>query len=384
MTYARSRLWLGVTSVGSIVTLCTLALLGRIPERLLPVETLSAGEELFALFATFLFFVAISAPFDLWGGFVLPRRFGRPTPRVFSAFSLWLVGALTQAFVFIGVAFAVLRTAQVWGDAAGVAVIAMTSILLLVFQNRLAVVVGRLSLSPVADDPELAELVGSAGLEVARVDVADNRDQGFTGGWTGWPGFERLIVPRRWVESLSKEELRGVLTRRRGVLASGARARGVWLGYSWNLAGLALAVVLPGFTLSTVAGLVGIALLVTIWSFLGALVLPSLSRPAVFAADRFALAHGVTESTLVRTMGRLDQWQDDEPTRPVGVETVFHPIPALERREARLTSGLPVSAGAWHTARMALFLSWACFGLLGRAVHCNCGRPELWVLLPAD
>jgi hypothetical protein len=66
------------------------------------------------------------------------------------------------------------------------------------------------------------------------------------------------------------------------------------------------------------------------------------------------------------------------------VETVFHPIPALRRRIARLEEGRASEGGAWHAARMALFLSWASFGLLGRAVHCNCGRPELWVLLPAD
>ncbi len=33
---------------------------------------------------------------------------------------------------------------------------------------------------------------------------------------------------------------------------------------------------------------------------------------------------------------------------------------------------------------MSLFLSWACFGFLSRAVHCNSGIPELWVLLPCD
>ncbi|WP_146526280.1 hypothetical protein [Novipirellula artificiosorum] len=39
---------------------------------------------------------------------------------------------------------------------------------------------------------------------------------------------------------------------------------------------------------------------------------------------------------------------------------------------------------AWHAARMTLFVSWACMGMLVRAVHCNVGRPELWVMLPTD
>jgi hypothetical protein len=33
---------------------------------------------------------------------------------------------------------------------------------------------------------------------------------------------------------------------------------------------------------------------------------------------------------------------------------------------------------------MMLYLSWAGIGGLSRAVHCNVGRPPLWVLLPGD
>jgi len=44
----------------------------------------------------------------------------------------------------------------------------------------------------------------------------------------------------------------------------------------------------------------------------------------------------------------------------------------------------PHGWAAWHAARTALYLSWAGVGLLGRAVHCNLGRPEVWVFLPSD
>ncbi|MBX9723333.1 MAG: hypothetical protein K2X81_18155 [Candidatus Obscuribacterales bacterium] len=40
--------------------------------------------------------------------------------------------------------------------------------------------------------------------------------------------------------------------------------------------------------------------------------------------------------------------------------------------------------GAWHLARYAIWLSLAGLGLLGRAVHCNAGKPDLWCMLPAD
>ena len=84
-------------------------------------------------------------------------------------------------------------------------------------------------------------------------------------------------------------------------------------------------------------------------------------------------------------LGGLDAAQEDEPRRGRLVETVFHPVPSLERRVDAIVGGngreLPQP---WNTARTALFLSWASLGLLSRAVHCNCGRPALWVLFPGD
>ena len=100
---------------------------------------------------------------------------------------------------------------------------------------------------------------------------------------------------------------------------------------------------------------------------------------------------------LANALARLDRWQDDEPERSPGVESVFHPIPSLAGRlralerphatRAELASDPPLSAPAlstWHLARTALVLSHAGLSLLPRAVHCNAGRPELWIWLPAD
>jgi hypothetical protein len=128
--------------------------------------------------------------------------------------------------------------------------------------------------------------------------------------------------------------------------------------------------------LTTVAGF-------TLWSFVGLLLLPSASRPGVLAADAFARAAAVPEPVLARTVRLVDRLQDDEPERPRLVETIFHPIPSVRNRLAQRAVSQP-QHGAWQAARIALFLSWAGGGLLARAVHCNAGRPELWVLLPGD
>ena len=118
----------------------------------------------------------------------------------------------------------------------------------------------------------------------------------------------------------------------------------------------------------------------TLWTFLGLLTLPTLSRQASYAIDGKVLNSGVSSEIFRRTLETLDALQDDEPRRPA-IETVFHPVPSVHNREAGGTDAIPI---AWHAARMTLFVSWACMGMLVRAVHCNVGRPELWVMLPTD
>ncbi|MFT5478921.1 MAG: hypothetical protein ACI8Y8_004293 [Planctomycetota bacterium] len=76
--------------------------------------------------------------------------------------------------------------------------------------------------------------------------------------------------------------------------------------------------------------------------------------------------------------------QDDEPERSPGLETIFHPVPSVANRMRALTEPVPQKQGAWHLARIALYLSYAGVSLLPRAAHCNVGRPELWVYLPTD
>jgi hypothetical protein len=83
---------------------------------------------------------------------------------------------------------------------------------------------------------------------------------------------------------------------------------------------------------------------------------------------------------------RLDQWQDDEPTRTPNIERIFHPVPARANRLARLDGerrGLS-ALHAHNLARHALWLGWGGFSAISRAVHCNVGRTALWAMLPGD
>ena len=73
----------------------------------------------------------------------------------------------------------------------------------------------------------------------------------------------------------------------------------------------------------------------TLWAFLGVLMLPTPSRASVIAVDLAAAAE-VGELPMRMAIERLDRWEDDKPVRSRAI------------------------------------------------VHCNVGRPALWVMLPGD
>jgi hypothetical protein len=131
----------------------------------------------------------------------------------------------------------------------------------------------------------------------------------------------------------------------------------------------------------TAGGVLVFAAVFTLWSFVGLLVLPTLSRRASLAVDGRLVDRGIDPLDLGRLASRLDAMQDGEPSRPGWIESIFHPIPSVSSRGPS-TRRNPLAA--WDIARTASFLGIAGLSPLGRAVHCNSGRPSLWVYLPID
>ncbi len=379
MTYARSRLWLGISGVGLFTVLAATALVGAWPVRWLPGQPAPLLDEAIALGSLFILYLVVSWPFDYMGGHHLPCQFSRLC-QILPAYLMSLARAgFVQGVVVVFAGLSLLAAGRSAGRAGALGTLAAWMIALLASQGRLAQWVGGMKAAPVDLGPVRAE-VQRLGLDMPPVEVVAGIDPGFTGGWVGLPGGERLILPAMWLRLLPAPLVAAQIARRTGVLRSGSRGRGILAAMGWNLTGFGLASYLPGAGFETVAQLVTTSLGFTLWSFLGLLLLPSLSRPAVFAADRFARERGVSEETLSLLMVELDQMQDDEPARHPWIERIFHPVPSVTSRR----TGRGGFAGAWQAARLALFLSWPCFGLLARAVHCNSGRPELWVLFPSD
>lgn len=377
VTYARSRLWLGICSVGSIVILSLAALWFDLPHRYL-----AEGSPLIAIALSLGCYIAVSFPLDLLGGYILPRRYQRTTISLFSFLALWSRAVIVQALIMGSFGYAILHCARRGGILAAVLCAAGSMLALVLFQQSVARVISGFVTAPGHHSLPMSYLKRWNIRPPATV-VYHASDVGFVGALVGWPGRERLVLPAAWMKELTPEMNAVEIGRRAGVLAGGERLYGLLAALLWNLLGFSLAASLSGSKLSAPAGLITTALWFTVWSFGGLLLLPSISRPAVFAADEFIRNRGAGDDLLAKTIHQLDAWQDDEPVRSRWVERVFHPVPSVSGRLASL-GGRGNFHGAWQCARMTLHLSWACFGFLSRAVHCNCGRPELWVMLPGD
>lgn len=384
MTYARARLWLGICGVGTWVLLSLAALLFQLPQWAFDGWEPTPAADLAGLAAMLAAYVAVSLPFDALGGWILPEKFGRNVPPLGRFLAGWLRGAAVQGAVMIGCGAVLLTAARAGGPWAAVGAAAGLMLLLLALQERLAVLVGGLRPAP-ADTSPVRRTLERWGVLPPKLSVLAAGDPGFVGGPVGVPGFERVVVPESWLAGrLSPDAAAAQIARRVGVMSAGSRLRGVLAAMGWNLAGFALALQIPGADPATLAGLATLAAGFTLWSFLGLLLLPTVSRAGVYEADLFARRAGVPADLIARTAAEVDRFGDDEPARPGWIEAIFHPVPSVDNRLRHLGNGAHRPVGAWQAARTALFLSWACWGLLGRAVHCNSGRPQLWVLLPGD
>ncbi len=372
MTYARARLWLGISCVGTIVVVSVLLLLFRVPAYLLATKRASFVTDVAQLAGVLFAYAFLSGPFDFFGGCILPKEYGRSTLRFPQFLGRWLRGVLLHSTILLLISLALLNAAKVGGFPLFLGAYLTLNLVLLLLQPLLANLLGGMTYR--RTDKQTGH---------SKVLFAAIPNPYYTGGIAGLPGRERVIVPEWWRTAFSAEQLETILLRRTGVLRKGSRTRGLLLALLWNTFGVCLSALLSGH-LATVAGVVTFSLWFTLWNFIGLLLLPATSQRGVFGGDTFALRHGAKKQTLEAIIAQLDTYQDDEVSRVPGVETYFHPIPSVERRLTLLDAGGSAEIGAWHGARMAIYLSWAGGSFLSRAVHCNCGRPDVWVFLPCD
>lgn len=364
MTYARARLYLGSSCVGLWVVISSVLLLFDLPGRVFSTSPTPSWTDVTQLAAVIFVYAAVQGAFDLFGGFFLPKEYGRYAPRLPAFLGRWFRGAALHGALLLAVGLLLLHAARLGGFWAALVVFVL------------------LNAGLVAAQVALARLVG--GLRVTRrgdLLLLRSPHPHLTGGVAGL-GREVVVLPEAWVERFGEAAFGLLGARRRALVRRGSRRYGLVAALLWNLLGFVAAYAAAGGTAS-VAGLLSFSFWSTLWAFLGVLTLPTLSRRAVFQGDALALAEGGDAERLGALIRQLDRDQDDETGRNPAVETIFHPIPSSTRRLERLGSPPPRWA-TWHVARTALYLSWANLSWLSRAVHCNVGRPEVWVFLPSD
>jgi len=378
LTYARSRLSLGISGVGTAVLAATALLAFEIPTVGFATTTEpSVGRSLFAVGLFFIFSFGLFFLFDLLGGaWVVRRKDNAPL-----WLAAWLRGVAVQWTVWMLTAAALMLSARAAGVMAALGVFVAIQFVLALFRGTFARIIASFGEYPTP--PVFAEAAERAGIPLGRLKVVDTADEGFVGGWSSLLP-RTLVVPRRW-ELLPADVLAAQLARRLAVAESGAHVRGVLGAIAFNTLGFVVVLQLTGAAPATAAGIVTIMAGMTLWAFLGVLVLPTPSRAAVYAADASAAATQGA-AAVKASIERLDQWQDDEPTRSPTIEGIFHPVPARANRLAGLEGerrGLS-AVHAHNLARQALWLGWGSFSAISRAVHCNVGRTALWAMLPGD
>lgn len=352
---ARSRLWLGITNVGFWVLSASGGLYWL---------ACRSGDSLDARFGVLIALAAINvqAVFDFIGGAWLRPR---PRPAIRDFLGRWLRGAFAHTAVLVGVGLlsyaSFLFTS---GFAAGVLL------------ATVALALGRRKLLETLGGASLARIDGDGGKAIA----AEVDDPAFTGGIVGFGRRAVSVLPASWLRNLPNAELAVESRRRQWQMENGLHARALALVLGWNLAGTATGSI--AFDLAARApaeALLGHACWMTLWAFASLLVLPAWSRKAVFAADRAAADSGLDPRAWIT---RFPDLTGEDGSSIAAVQTIFYPVPSAEMRLHQLqqrSSGFVPG----NLARTNLYYSWATLTLLGRAVHCNVGRPALWVFPPS-
>ena len=352
---AHRRLQLGITNVGFWVLTASAGLYWLAHHRAHAVDAWRLA--VIAIGA-----VAVQAVFDFIGG---TRLMPEPRPSLTGFLRRWSPGVVVHALVLAGVG---LLSYASFRSSGGFCLAILLATSGLAFGRRhLLGAIGRSSTTSIASE-------GDAILAVAATDPA------LTGGIVGFGRRARSVLPASWLDGLQKGELAAESSRRRWQIDNGLPDRTFVVILSWNLLGAYAGSLAFGFAeRAPLDALLGHACWMTLWTFGGLLVLPALSRNVVFAADRAADDAGIDPRGWIT---RLPGMVGEDGSPRAAVETIFYPIPSAARRLRQLEKASPRFV-LGNLARSNLYYSWATLTLLGRAVHCNVGRPALWVFPPS-
>jgi hypothetical protein len=362
--YLRGRLYLGMLAVGSWVMCSVFLLTSSWLESCHQWLIQSGAPEITALSLILCGFYLLQAPLDWLGGYWLPRRCGMSA---YISLHGYGVAVLKHAILLMGS----ITTLHLVGRHAGLPAAWGVLIFLLALGVQSQHVLARW----------LGNLESTTGPKETDLFLYMATDPAFSGGISGWPGRERIIVNQAWQGVLKSDGMVWLKERRRRAVRSGLRMTGLLWAIAWISLSFVFAALLAGFPGDDGMATLRLLLYGVFFHFGGLLLLPTLSRRGSIALDRSAPS---IDNQSPRTRGWIASMTlltDGEEQRSPWIERIFHPLPSMTNR---LSPQVGSDWGAWNATRYMLFLSTLAGGLLSRSVHCNLGRPELWIMPPVD
>ena len=379
MTYARSRLILGMSTVGTVVSGC-LAVLGfELYRNFETVILESAVSQAIAVAIILAIVFTVLLPFDILGGFILPTKFSKSKTTFERWFISYLLAVTAQfcSYIVLGVLIVNLASCSPVIGTFGFAVL---SIFVLRIRNMMI----KWKIKPHKRfDGVLkeAEELAKSWLPISdQIYIVEREDIGYTGGIIGFGRRSKILIPRRWL-SFGVDVLATIIARRQIAISSYSHTIGILLALACNIVGFLCANLLTSSPINSLAWVIEFISWFNLWTFFSLLMLPTFSRSASSLVDDRLVSLKVPRALVVHAAEAMNGLQDNERARSMLVETIFHPIPSVERRSHERPL---VPLKTWQVARSSLFVSWTGLSFLARAVHCNVGRPDLWLLPPSD
>jgi hypothetical protein len=368
LSHARARLFVGMSAVGSIVIASLLGLAA------FAITNSNSGElttdlPIVSILLLYLFYLSLQATADLCGGVIIPLVFQKRREGVVRLGTHLGLGVIRHGMLNIAV-LGVLLSGSILFGRLGLLVASVVNITTLLLLQRY-----------------IFQFIGATKLEKSQQNealISKGLDDGFTGGVVDSIDETILLIPST-ATGLDYEYKASRLNTVRKLQTKTTR---ILLPIVTNGTGCLLALYCMSFYQSfPVRDVILYSLCTTVWSFILLLVLPVFNRRAVLSLDRELVDSGLKYNEFELAVRIEDSRGEDEYARSTLVQSVFYPIPAPETRFNELISNNG-SARFWiafhQIARRSLYTSLGCGGFLSRSVHCNVGRPELWVISPSD
>ena len=368
LSHARARLLVGMVAVGSIVIASLLGLVAFAMTSFNSYE-LVLDLPLISILLLYLFYVTLQSAADLCGGVIIPLVFQKRRETVGRLVSNLGLGIIRHSILNIAALGLLTAASFVFGRFGLLIASALNIAILLLLQKFFCEFVAGFTFARSQQNNAL---------------VSTGLDDGFTGGIVDTVAGPILLLPSTSTGLDSEYKT----SRLKAVRNLQSRATRILLPFLTNGIGSILALYfISCFQSLPVRDVLLYSLCMTFWSFILLLVLPVINRRAVLSLDRELINSGLMYNEFEMAIRIEDLRGEDEYSRSALVQSVYYPIPAPETR-LNQTIANKRSAPFWilfhQIARRSLYASLGCGGFLSRSVHCNAGRPELWIVSPSD